>query len=41
VLLEAMKMEHRIIAPAAGTVSVVSVHERDVVADGDVLVEIG
>jgi len=41
VLLEAMKMEHRIIAPAAGTVKVVSVHERDVVADGDVLVEIG
>jgi acetyl/propionyl-CoA carboxylase alpha subunit len=41
VLLEAMKMEHRIIAPSAGTVKVVSVHESDVVADGQVLVELG
>jgi len=40
VLLEAMKMEHRIVAPAHGTVKTVAVRERDVVADGDLLVEI-
>ncbi len=41
VLLEAMKMEHRIVAPADGTVKVVNVRERDVVREGDVLVELG
>ncbi|MGH2632448.1 MAG: biotin/lipoyl-containing protein [Tepidiformaceae bacterium] len=41
VLLEAMKMEHRIVAPTAGTVKTVNVRERDVVADGEVLVELG
>lgn len=41
VLLEAMKMEHRITAPAHGVVKAVLVHERDVVREGDVLVELG
>lgn len=40
VLLEAMKMEHRIVAPAAGIVQSTAVRERDVVADGDLLVEL-
>lgn len=41
VVLEAMKMEHRIAAPADGVVKGVSVRERDVVREGDVLVELG
>ncbi len=41
VVLEAMKMEHRIAAPADGVVKAVSVRERDVVREGDVLVELG
>ncbi|MEO9256623.1 MAG: biotin/lipoyl-containing protein, partial [Tepidiformaceae bacterium] len=40
VLLEAMKMEHRITAPNAGTVKTISVHDRDVVHEGDTLVEL-
>jgi acetyl/propionyl-CoA carboxylase alpha subunit len=40
-LLEAMKMEHRIIAPSAGTVRSVAVRERDVVREGDVIAEVG
>jgi acetyl/propionyl-CoA carboxylase alpha subunit len=39
-VLEAMKMEHRITAPASGTVKAVPVRERDVVREGDVLVEL-
>jgi biotin carboxyl carrier protein len=40
VLLEAMKMEHRIVAPNAGTVKAIPVHDRDVVREGDTLVEL-
>jgi biotin carboxyl carrier protein len=40
VVLEAMKMEHRITAPADGTVKAVNVRERDTVRDGDVVVEL-
>jgi biotin carboxyl carrier protein len=40
-LLEAMKMEHRIVAPGAGVVRAVLVKDRDVVREGDVLVELG
>ncbi len=40
-VLEAMKMEHRIIARAAGVVGTVHVSEGDQVADGQLLVEIG
>ncbi|MEP6870423.1 MAG: biotin carboxylase N-terminal domain-containing protein [Anaerolineaceae bacterium] len=40
VLLEAMKMEHRVTAPAAGVVKAVNVADRDVVREGDVLVEL-
>ena len=40
-VLEAMKMEHRISAPAEGTVKSVNVRERDQVREGDVLVELG
>jgi 3-methylcrotonyl-CoA carboxylase alpha subunit len=40
-VLEAMKMEHRIIARAAGTVQAVHVATGDQVADGMLLVEIG
>ena len=39
VLLEAMKMEHRVAAPSAGVVKAVNVADRDVVREGDVLVE--
>ncbi len=39
-VLEAMKMEHRITAPSAGVVKAVNVRERDTVRDGDVLVEL-
>jgi 3-methylcrotonyl-CoA carboxylase alpha subunit len=41
VVLEAMKMEHRIEAPVAGTVSAVHVAPGDVVAAGAALVTIG
>jgi 3-methylcrotonyl-CoA carboxylase alpha subunit len=41
VVLEAMKMEHRIEAPLAGTVSTVHVNAGDVVASGQTLVTIG
>ncbi len=41
VVLEAMKMEHRIEAPVAGTVSEVRVKAGDVVAGGQTLVTIG
>ncbi len=40
-VLEAMKMEHRITARAAGTVSAVHITAGDQVADGMLLVEIG
>ena len=40
VLLEAMKMEHRVTAPSAGVVKAVNVADRDVVREGDVLVEL-
>ena len=40
-VLEAMKMEHRLIAKLAGTVRTVHVTEGDQVGDGMVLVEIG
>ena len=40
VVLEAMKMEHRIVASESGTVRGVLVAARDVVRDGDVLVEV-
>ena len=39
-LLDAMKMEHRIVATAAGTVTSVLVKPGDVVREGDVLVEL-
>jgi propionyl-CoA carboxylase alpha chain len=39
--LEAMKMEHRIEAPVAGTVSALHVATGDVVAAGAALVTIG
>ena len=41
VLLEAMKMEHRVTATMAGTVKRVAVRDRDVVREGDVLIELG
>jgi biotin carboxyl carrier protein len=40
VVLEAMKMEHRIVALEAGVVREVLVAAGDVVRDGDVLVEV-
>jgi len=40
VVLEAMKMEHRITAPTAGTVKSLPVRERDVVREGDLLAEL-
>jgi acetyl/propionyl-CoA carboxylase alpha subunit len=39
-LLEAMKMEHRIVASAAGVVKRVAVRARDVVREGDLIVEL-
>lgn len=39
-VLEAMKMEHRITAPSAGVVKAVHVRERDVVREGDTLLEL-
>lgn len=39
-VLEAMKMEHRLIAKVAGTIAAVHVAEGDQVADGTLLVEI-
>jgi biotin carboxyl carrier protein len=41
VVLEAMKMETPIYAPAAGTVQAISVKEGDAVAEGQVLLTIG
>ncbi len=41
VVLEAMKMEHRIEAPAAATVKAVLVKEGQIVAGGTPLVELG
>ena len=40
VVLEAMKMEHRLVAKLAGTVRVVNVAEGDQVGDGSILIEI-
>ncbi|MGB4861503.1 MAG: biotin/lipoyl-containing protein, partial [Tepidiformaceae bacterium] len=40
-VLEAMKMEHRITAPTDATVKSVNVSERDTAREGDVLVELG
>ena len=40
IVMEAMKMEHSIVAPYAGTLRVVNVGEGDTVAAGDVLAEI-
>ena len=39
-VLEAMKMEHRLVAKLAGTVSAVHVVEGDQVGDGSLLIEI-
>lgn len=39
-VLEAMKMEHRLSAPISGTVTLISVAAGDQVRDGDVLIEI-
>ena len=39
-VLEAMKMEHRLTAPGAGTVRTVAVAEGEQVAEGAPLVEI-
>jgi methylmalonyl-CoA carboxyltransferase small subunit len=39
--LEAMKMEHRVTASASGKVARVAVQAGDVVAENDVLVELG
>lgn len=39
-LLEAMKMEHRVVAPNAGVVTRLNVKARDVVGEGDALVEL-
>ena len=39
-VLEAMKMEHRLNAPAKGKISAISVAEGDQVSEGAVLVEI-
>jgi biotin carboxyl carrier protein len=41
IVLEAMKMEHRIEAPSAGTVREVRVKPGDVVAGGALLVTLG
>jgi len=41
ILLEAMKMEHRIVAPTAGRVKAAPVRLGDVVREGDVLMELG
>ncbi len=41
IVLEAMKMEHRIEAPAAATVKAVLVEEGEIVASGTPLVELG
>jgi biotin carboxyl carrier protein len=41
VVLEAMKMEHRIEAPAVATVKAVLVREGQIVAGGTPLVELG
>ena len=40
-VLEAMKMEHRITARAAGAITAINVAEGDQIADGMLLVEIG
>jgi len=40
-VLEAMKMEHRITAPAAGHIKAMAVQPRDVVREGDLLAELG
>jgi len=40
-VVEAMKMETAVVAPASGTISAISVAEGDVVAVGDALVSIG
>ena len=40
VVLEAMKMESPIYAPAAGTVSAILVKEGDAVSEGQVLVQL-
>jgi biotin carboxyl carrier protein len=40
-LLEAMKMEHRITATASGTVKRVAVRHGDQVREGDLLIEVG
>jgi acetyl/propionyl-CoA carboxylase alpha subunit len=40
VLLEAMKMEHRIVAPGSGSVARIAVQQGDVVREGDLLVEL-
>jgi 3-methylcrotonyl-CoA carboxylase alpha subunit len=39
-VLEAMKMEHTIVAPAAGTVSAVHYRERDQVREGAELIDL-
>jgi acetyl/propionyl-CoA carboxylase alpha subunit len=41
VVIEAMKMEHRVTAPGPGAVRSLRVRERDVVREGDPLLELG
>ena len=41
VVLEAMKMETPIYAPAAGTVTAIHIKEQDSVSEGQVLLNIG
>ena len=40
VILEAMKMEHRVAAPAAGTVTAVHVQAGEQVDDGTILLDL-
>jgi biotin carboxyl carrier protein len=40
IVLEAMKMEHRIEAPGDGTVGAVHVHEGEIVPGDTVLIEL-
>ncbi len=40
-ILEAMKMEHRLLSPAVGTITALNISAGDQVADGMVLLEIG
>ena len=39
IILEAMKMEHQIVAPRDGTIAAIKVDEGDQVANGELLIE--